>query len=381
MSPSQTAPATPVRYSLAVCAVAAALILRLLLNPYMGFTAPYMTFFAAVMLAAWFGGLGPGILASILSLLAADYFLIPPLHSLLMRNLGDIIAGTGFSIVALFITLLNEALRRSRARSEQRFQQLARETARRTKAEQFLEQQVAERTAQLTAANRELENFAYVASHDLKAPLRVIENATIWLEEDLAAHLDAETRENMTLIRNRAKRMEKLLDDLLEYARLGDTTGPSYTETVTGETLLADVLALLATAGFTIQLSSNFAAIQVPRMPLQQILLNLIGNAIKHHHKKDGCIEVTVEDLGQQYSFAVKDDGPGIPSCYHERIFQMFQTLRPRDQLEGSGMGLALVRKNVELFGGAIQVESSEGHGSTFRFTFPKHPQAKAVAA
>jgi signal transduction histidine kinase len=287
----------------------------------------------------------------------------------------------GFLAVSIFITLLNEELRRSRARSEERFEQLARETARRTKAEQFLEQQVAERTAQLSAANHELETFAYAASHDLKAPLRVIENATQWLEEDLAPHLNAETRENMALIRNRAKRMEKLLDDLLAYARLGDTTDPSYAETVRGDVLIESVLGLLSPGGFTIKASDDFAAILVPRMPLQQILLNLIGNAIKHHHKKEGCIEVTVEDRGAEYSFAVKDDGPGIPACHHQRIFEMFQTLRPRDQVEGSGMGLALVRKNVELFGGVIELESSEGQGSTFRFTLPKHQQMKAVAA
>jgi signal transduction histidine kinase len=107
-------------------------------------------------------------------------------------------------------------------------------------------------------------------------------------------------------------------------------------------------------------------------MPLQQILMNLVSNAIKHHHRTEGCIEVSVEDCEGDYFFAVKDDGPGIPLRFQDQIFKMFQTLKPRDQVEGSGMGLALVRKNVEVYGGTINLQSAEGQGSTFRFSWPK---------
>jgi len=111
-------------------------------------------------------------------------------------------------------------------------------------------------------------------------------------------------------------------------------------------------------------------------MPLQQVLMNLVGNAIKHHHHKEsGCVEVTVEDSGDFYAFAVKDDGPGIPTRFHEQVFKMFQTLKPRDQVEGSGMGLAIVRKNIEVYGGTLDLESDVGKGSAFRFTWPI-PQA-----
>jgi signal transduction histidine kinase len=235
--------------------------------------------------------------------------------------------------------------------------------------------------AQLEAANKELQAFAYAASHDLKAPLRVIDNCSKWIEEDLQEHLAGETRENMNLLRGRIKRMEKLLDDLLDYARIGQATDARYAETIAGNRLLNDIGELLVPVGFTLKVSPAFAHIQVPTMPLQQILMNLIGNAIKHHNKKTGCIEVTVEDLGSQYAFAVKDDGPGIPARFHEQIFDMFQTLRPRDQVEGSGMGLAIVRKHVLLHGGTIQVESSEGEGSIFRFTWPTQRTLREEAA
>jgi hypothetical protein len=242
----------------------------------------------------------------------------------------------------------------------------------------MLELQVAERTTQLRNANIELEAFAYAASHDLKAPLRVIDNCSRWIEEDLQQYLSGDTRENMNMMRSRIKRMQKLLDDLLEYARIGQTTDTKYNETIAGDELMHNVLELLAPDGFTVTVSPGFARIQVRTMPLQQILMNLISNAMKHHDKKQGCIDVTVEDRGALYAFAVRDDGPGIPSRFHQEIFKMFQTLKSKDQVDGSGMGLAMVRKHVELFGGEIDVESSEGKGSTFRFTLPKQPTPAA---
>jgi len=234
------------------------------------------------------------------------------------------------------------------------------------------ELEAAEYTRALVRSNKALEDFAYAASHDLKAPLRVIDNTARWLEEDLEPHLTPETRENMQLLRGRVKRMERLLDDLLAYARIGRKLDAEFVEAVAGDVLLQDVLTLLAPpASFLIDVSPGFAAIQVFRMPLQQIFTNLIGNAIKHHHRKDGRIEISVEPGTEMHAFSVKDDGPGIAPQFHDRIFNMFQTLKPRDQVEGSGMGLAMVRKYVEVFGGTVWLDSVEGCGSTFRFTWP----------
>jgi signal transduction histidine kinase len=176
----------------------------------------------------------------------------------------------------------------------------------------------------------------------------------------------------MKLLRGRVQRMERLLDDLLEYARIGRTPEGSPGEAVAGDILVNDVLSLLPTGNFTITVSPGFSGIQLVRMPLQRILSNLIGNAIKHHDKPQGCIEVVVKDGVDFYEFAVRDDGPGIPAQFHDQIFKMFRTLRPRDQVEGSGMGLAMARKTVELFGGVLGIESNPGQGSTFRFTWPK---------
>jgi hypothetical protein len=236
-----------------------------------------------------------------------------------------------------------------------------------------VEAELSRNTRALMRSNQELDEFAYAASHDLKAPLRVIFNASKWLEEDLEQYLTPETREHMDLMRRRVLRMEKLLDDLLEYSRIGRKKDERRDEVLSGSKLMDNILGLISLPeGFAVSVSPKMAGVQVKRMPLQQVLINLVSNAVKHHDKKTGCIEITAEDLGAQYEFAVRDDGPGIPTEFQEQIFKMFQTLKPRDQVEGSGMGLAMVRKYVEFAGGKIVVESTEGHGSTFRFTWSK---------
>jgi two-component system sensor kinase FixL len=233
------------------------------------------------------------------------------------------------------------------------------------------EEEAASYTRALVRSNQALDEFAYAASHDLKAPLRVIDNTSKWLEEDLAEHLTDEMRENMQMLRGRVKRMDKLLNDLLAYSRIGRKTDAEFSEIVPGSALMADVLTMVSPpAGFSIMVDPAFDDLPVCRMPLQQILMNLISNAIKHHDRKTGRIEVLVDPGEKMHTFMVKDDGPGIDARFHARIFDMFQTLKPRDQVEGSGMGLAMVRKNIEVFGGTIAVES-EGRGSTFRFTWP----------
>ena len=236
-----------------------------------------------------------------------------------------------------------------------------------------IEQKLAEYTINLERSNRELEEFAYIASHDLKAPLRVIDNVSKWLEEDLQKYLTDETRENMNLLRGRVKRMEKLLDDLLQYSRAGHVMDERYNTIIPGNILMDDIVTLLALPeGMSLKMSPAFSSVYVNRMPLQQIFLNLISNAIKHHDTKKGIIEVTVKENKNDYVFSVKDDGPGIPAKFHEQIFKMFQTLKPKDEVEGSGMGLALVKKYIDIFGGTIHIADNPPKGSIFYFTWPK---------
>lgn len=230
----------------------------------------------------------------------------------------------------------------------------------------------------LKRSNQALEAFAYAASHDLKAPLRVIDNASKWLQEDLKEHLSGENLENMVLLRSRVKRMEKLLDDLLAYSRVGRITDEHYLEIVNGKELITDILELLnPPAGFKIEINPKFYDIKINRMPLKQIILNLINNAIKHHESQTGVISLDVIDEGDHYVFSVRDDGPGIPPEFHDEVFKMLRTLKPRDQVEGSGMGLAMVKKYIEVYGGEIRIEPNHPRGAVFKFIWPKQQQLK----
>jgi PAS domain S-box-containing protein len=236
-----------------------------------------------------------------------------------------------------------------------------------------MEDRLARQTRDLMRSNEELEQFAYVASHDLKAPLRGIENLVTWIEEDLQDHLGGDTRTNMDLLKSRVSRLENLLDDLLAYSRAG--RGELSIESVDTGALINDLAALVSPPeGFSIECSSNLPILETAKAPLTQVLQNLIGNAIKHHdHPSDGHIWIDAKTLRYAIEFSVTDDGPGIPAQFRERVFGMFQTLRPRDEVEGSGMGLAIVKKLVERVGGRVWLEGrQDGRGLTIRFTWPK---------
>lgn len=231
--------------------------------------------------------------------------------------------------------------------------------------------QLAKQMSMLGRTNKELDQFVYVASHDLKAPLRGVENIARLITKAVKDILPADKQELLVLLQTRVKRMELLLDDLLTYSRVGRVQAGI--EMVDCKLLLKDIINLLAPpSSFTFNIKAELAPFKAARVPLEQVLRNLIGNAIKHSAKGAAQIEIEVRDLGTEFEFSVKDDGQGIAAQYHEKIFQMFQTLKPRDQVEGSGMGLALVKKIVEERGGKVWVESSEGKGAAFYFKWPK---------
>ncbi|WP_407885577.1 PAS domain S-box protein [Scytonema sp. NUACC26] len=232
---------------------------------------------------------------------------------------------------------------------------------------------LAQTTAMLKKRNDELDQFAYVASHDLKAPLRAIANLSEWLEEDLGDSLPKENQQQMRLLRGRVRRMEALINGLLEYSRVGRTQAPL--SMVNVASLIKEVVdSLCPPPTFVIDVELGMPIFVTKRLPLLQIFSNLIGNAIKHHSRTDGLVKISVEDRGAFYEFAVSDDGPGIAPEFYEKVFLIFQTLEARDQKESTGVGLAIVKKIVEAEGGTISLESQEVAGSTFRFTWLKKP-------
>jgi PAS domain S-box-containing protein len=225
-------------------------------------------------------------------------------------------------------------------------------------------------TRLLARRNEELDRFAYVVSHDLKAPLRAIGNLSEWLEEDLGEVLGDETRRHMDLLRQRVYRLNALIDGLLSYSRVGRIDVSEGKVNV--ERLIAEVIDSLAPPStFTVAIVPPLPTLLTKPVLLTQVFANLIGNAIKHHDRPDGRIQISCSHRGGFYEFRVSDDGPGISPRYHGKIFDIFQVLQPRDRVENTGIGLSIVKKIIEGEGGQISIESDEGRGATFIFTWP----------
>jgi signal transduction histidine kinase len=226
-------------------------------------------------------------------------------------------------------------------------------------------------TEALEATNRDLDQFAYVASHDLKAPLRGIATLSEWIEEAIGKQISGETREQMDLLRGRVHRLEALIDGILNYSRAGRVR--EKLEPVDLGALLAECRDLLAPAPqVVIEIQANMPTLTAERVPLQQIFMNLISNALKHAGRADVRVSLGWTDTGPAYDFTVTDNGPGIPAQFHDRVWGIFQTLQPRDRVEGTGIGLSVVKKLVESRGGQVSIESEPGAGATFHVLWPK---------
>lgn len=234
------------------------------------------------------------------------------------------------------------------------------------------EHRLAERARELVRSNAELERFAYVASHDLKEPLRAVALYAQLLGRHLAAHEDPEVHESLRHMWQGAKRMQELIDALLQYARLAPKA-PTL-EPVDCAAVVEEVLGRLDDV-----IQSAQAEIRLEQMPtvlaertlLAQLFQNLIGNALKFRGHEPPVIRVSARPQDREWLFAVRDNGIGIAPQYAERIFDMFERLHPSGEYPGTGMGLAICKKAVENLGGRIWVQSEPGRGSSFLFTLP----------
>jgi PAS domain S-box-containing protein len=227
------------------------------------------------------------------------------------------------------------------------------------------------RAQELTQVNRELSDFAHVVSHDLKAPLRGIGSLANWLQQDYADKLGPEGAEQLRMIGGRVARLSGLIDGILSYSRAGRT---HRSQTVVSlDALVRGTLEMLAPpAHITVAVASELPQIRMDPTKAQQLFQNLLSNAVKYMDKPSGRIAVSCVAADGFWHFSVADNGPGIEEKYFERVFHLFQTLAPRDEVESTGVGLAVVKKIVETEGGRIWIESVFGHGATFHFTLPR---------
>jgi len=231
---------------------------------------------------------------------------------------------------------------------------------------------VAERTAELEESKRDLEYFISIATHDLRDTLRGIGHLATWISEDANHLLPTTGQTHLLRLHKRIQRLGNQLDDVIAYARAGRQE--DVVRAVNIQEMIAEITrTLVIPAGFTITVSKQMPTLVTQRPALETVLRHLIENAIKHHHDpSNGHIHIRTQFHDQWIEFTIQDDGPGIEPHHHDLIFRMFHTLKPRDQAEGTGVGLAIAKKVVETWGGRITVESAAGQGATFRFTWPR---------
>lgn len=233
-----------------------------------------------------------------------------------------------------------------------------------------------ERSDELEKSNAELEKFAYVTSHDLKTPLRGISDLTEYLEEDLEPYLDGkevnpDVPRNLERLRQQTRRMDGLIRGILDYSSIG-TVAPKAGCVDSASVLLAlrDDLGL---ADHQMRLEGEFPEITTDVVRFQQVMTNLVGNALKYHHEPErATVTVRVNEKDGLHLFSVADDGPGIDPSFHDRIFDVFQTLKTKDDVESTGIGLSIVKKAVESHGGRVTLTSDVGKGAIFTFEWPK---------
>ncbi|HEY4174546.1 MAG TPA: ATP-binding protein, partial [Rhodopila sp.] len=229
-----------------------------------------------------------------------------------------------------------------------------------------------QRAQELSRHNNDLEQFAYIVSHDLKAPVRAIGQLADWIGEDIQGTANPGMLENLQLMRQRTVRMEMLITSLLNYARVGHAKAEA--EPVHLGDLVEEIVSSLAPPpGFLVRFQTEVGTIVTQKPPLDHVLRNLISNAVRHHDRAEGLVLVSMRMIDGVAEFSVEDDGPGIDPAFHRQIFMIFQTLQSRDDRETSGVGLSIVQKIVERAGGTVSVESAPPRrGTIFRFTWPE---------
>jgi light-regulated signal transduction histidine kinase (bacteriophytochrome) len=230
---------------------------------------------------------------------------------------------------------------------------------------------MAEYMEDLEITNKELDKFAYIVSHDLKAPLRAIGNLSCWIEEDMGKDCSPELKQHFNLIKGRVARMELLINGILEYSRVNRRKNPE--EVIDVNILIKEITEFITeNSALKIHVDDNIPLICADKLKLQQVFSNLISNAIKYNDKDKPWVKISCREEEDLWKFTVEDNGPGIEHQYHERVFVIFQTLQPRDVIESTGVGLAIVKKIIEEQGGKIWIESEKDKGAKFIFTIPK---------
>jgi len=235
------------------------------------------------------------------------------------------------------------------------------------------EADLAQKVKELARSNAELEQLAYVASHDLQEPLRMVSSYTQLLAKRYQGRLDSDADKFIAYAVDGANRMQRLIQDLLAYSRVGKVQKEllEISSEAALQNALKNLSQVISESGAVIT-HDPLPPLVIDEMHLTQLFQNLVGNAIKYHGPETPCIHIFSTKKDKELTLSVRDNGIGIAAQYFERIFVMFQRLHARDEFSGTGIGLAISKKIVERYGGRISVQSESGKGSTFSFSLPE---------
>jgi len=382
---SKMARSRPLRYGFSVACVAIAMGLALVFRQYR-FREIAPPFNLAIAVATWYGGVGPSVLALVLSAVCYDYFFSPPIYSFAISS-EDLPSFFLFTAWALLIASFAGARRRIEDDLSNARDRLEVEVEQRKQQEdeiRKLNQKLANRAAELESTNKELESFAYSVSHDLRAPLRHVVGFSELLQKQAASLLDDKSQRYIKTILDSAKKMGRLIDDLLSFSRIG--RAETKKSLVNLEQLVKDVVSEIEQETRGREIVWKIDALPVcygDRSMLMLVLANLVSNAVKFTRMRTraeieiGCADGDNDDL----EMFVRDNGAGFDMEYANKLFGVFQRLHRADEFEGTGIGLATVQRIIHRHGGKVRAEGTVDQGATFYFSLPKAQHSEVRAA
>jgi signal transduction histidine kinase len=354
-------------YLIAVAAVAASALLRLILDPIFVTESPMLAFVVGVAVASLYGGLWPGLFATVLSIFVGDYLFIEPRMTFGIWSTLDVSRVALFAFEGIVIAYLSGQRRDSLEANRVLAEQIRRHN-------EELDAEVRRRTAELQQSNESLETFVHTISHDLTAPLRSIRGFADIIQEDFGGQLADRGREYTERISGAVHRLEVLVHNLLAYTKLQQREITF--DTVSLDRIARDVVQDMADdiqrAGGRVEADANLGSVLANADTLGLILVNLISNGLKFvPHGRAPHLRIGARPRGGMIRVSVTDNGIGIAPDDRTRVFKAFERLQTQDTYAGSGLGLALVARGVERMNGTCGVDAGEAGGSEFWFQLP----------